>query len=170
MCETLLMLRDDEYPYVSGETEATETCTFDPMVTLPVVKPRGFKDLPYNVLEDVLDHLAAKGPLNAVVAANSNWKDYESGIFDGCSYDDNLVLNHAVQLVGYGTDVLEGDYWVVRNSWGSGWGEKGYIRLRRETELKCGQFSVGDWSMDVCGMCGILVWNTYPLGVEFIEN
>ena len=37
-----------------------------------------------------------------------------------------------VQLVGYGTDPVGGDYWLVRNSWSPTWGEKGYIRLARQ--------------------------------------
>merc|ERR1712013_237074 len=60
------------------------------------------------------------------------------GVYDGCSFDSNIALNHAVQLVGYGTDETEGDYWLVRNSWGSGWGEGGYIRLQRQATPQCG--------------------------------
>merc|ERR1712130_705379 len=63
---------------------------------------------------------------------------YSSGVYSGCAYDSNIALNHAVQLVGYGTDPAEGDYWIVRNSWGTGWGEGGYIRLARDAEAQCG--------------------------------
>lgn len=50
------------------------------------------------------------------------------------SAQTNPDLNHAVQLVGYGTDPKDGDYWLVRNSWSPVWGERGYIRLRREVK------------------------------------
>ena len=43
-------------------------------------------------------------------------------------------------MVGYGTDAKDGDYWIVRNSWGKFWGEDGFIRLRRESETQCGKF------------------------------
>ena len=45
-----------------------------------------------------------------------------------------------VQLVGYGTDSKDGDYWIVRNSWGTEWGEDGYIRLKRESNTQCGKY------------------------------
>ena len=63
-------------------------------------------------------HLANVGPLAVAVDASS-WSFYSGGVFDGCSFSDNIGLNHAVQMVGYGTDPAEGDYWIVRNSWGS---------------------------------------------------
>ena len=70
-------------------------------------------------------------------------------IFQGFFLHKNKVLQSdrkvkklflVVQLVGYGTDSKDGDYWIVRNSWGTKWGEDGYIRLKRESETKCGKF------------------------------
>ena len=40
-----------------------------------------------------------------------------------------LTFSHAVIAVGYGTDATYGAYYLVRNSWGTSWGEKGYVRL-----------------------------------------
>ena len=55
-----------------------------------------------------------------VSADATNWSKYSSGIFSGCG----TSLNHDIMLVGY-TDT----YWKIKNSWGTGWGEKGFIRL-----------------------------------------
>ena len=67
-------------------------------------------------------------PIAATVNANNNAFTYfASGVltYEGCS-DDN---NHAVVIVGYGTDSHGIDYWIVKNSWGSDWGESGYINI-----------------------------------------
>lgn len=61
------------------------------------------------------------------VAVNADAiQGYESGIFNGlCSTE----VNHAVLVVGYGTDSTDGDYWIIKNSWDTTWGEQGYYRM-----------------------------------------
>jgi cathepsin L len=97
---------------------------------------------------------------------------YESGVFNGCS-TTNIDLDHAVQLVGYGTDAGQ-DYWLVRNSWGESWGEDGYIRLTRgsATDPHCAPdtnpqdgsgCNNGPSTITACGTCGILYDNCYPV-------
>lgn len=68
------------------------------------------------------------GPVSVAVDASLAWQFYFGGIvkhFCGTS------LDHGVLLVGYGTDKGT-DYWLIKNSWGAGWGEKGYIRVARD--------------------------------------
>ena len=71
--------------------------------------------------------LLAGGPIAIAVDANSAFMKYSKGVFDGtCS----ATVNHAVTLVGYGTASGVG-YWIVRNSWGTGWGcESGHIWIK----------------------------------------
>lgn len=56
-------------------------------------------------------------------------------------------LDHAVTAVGYGTTQDGTKYWIVKNSWGPGWGEKGYIRMQRGVDAKEGLCGI---AMDAC--------------------
>jgi len=171
---------NDDYPYWSGVTGMTGNCKYDLERRTPVVSITGYNALPPNDMEATMTHLANVGPL-AVAANASPWQLYGSGVFSGCSYSSNIGINHAIQMVGYGTDPSNGDYWLVRNSWGSMWGEHGYIRLQRESELTCGVDSTpmdgtacvggpGTDQQNVCGMCGILFDMSYPLGAHAFDQ
>jgi len=62
------------------------------------------------------------------------------GIFSGCTNRDNIIedLSHDVSVVGYGTE-NDVDYWLIKNSWGTNWGDKGYFKLARGS----GQCGIG---------------------------
>uniref|UniRef100_A0A0G4GUB3 Peptidase C1A papain C-terminal domain-containing protein n=1 Tax=Chromera velia CCMP2878 TaxID=1169474 RepID=A0A0G4GUB3_9ALVE len=93
----------------------------------------GYKAIQPNSYDEVMFHLAHHGPLTLGVDA-SRWKFYRGGVFNNCpSGDEPINLNHAVNLVGYGTDEQLGPYWLIRNSWGATWGEQGYMRIKRTT-------------------------------------
>jgi len=66
-------------------------------------------------------YVQGTGPLSVCVDASS-WNSYKGGIMSSCGKS----VNHCVQAVGVDTS---GGYWKVRNSWGTSWGESGYIRL-----------------------------------------
>jgi len=70
----------------------------------------------------------AVGPISiGVGAGNAAWFQYKSGIIDNA--DICLPnLDHAVLLVGYGEEAGK-QYWIVKNSWGSDWGESGFVRI-----------------------------------------
>jgi len=68
-------------------------------------------------------NLANTAPFSVLVDA-SQWQFYSGGILASSKCSRNI--DHAVQAVGYETN----SYWLIRNSWGSGWGEGGYIRLQ----------------------------------------
>ena len=71
---------------------------------------------------------------------------YKSGVI---TKSCGTLLNHAVLIIGYGTDASGVDYWLLKNSWGYGWGEKGFFRLLRTNK-------------NDAGISGILKLCSYP--------
>lgn len=69
------------------------------------------------------------------------------GVFTG---DCGTELNHGVAVVGYGETLDGTKYWTVKNSWGTEWGEKGYIRIQRGIDAEE-------------GLCGIAMEASYPM-------
>jgi KDEL-tailed cysteine endopeptidase len=73
----------------------------------------------------------AEGPVSiAVDASDMGWQLYHGGII---SARCGTTLDHGVLAVGYGTEQGT-DYWLVKNCWGEGWGEQGYVKILREME------------------------------------
>lgn len=67
------------------------------------------------------------GPISIAVDA-STWSSYRGGVLTSCG----TGMNHAVVLSGYQSG---NNAWVVRNSWGTGWGESGYIRIKKGSNV-----------------------------------
>jgi len=77
---------------------------------------------------DAIKSALNQQPVSVLVEADrSAFQSYRSGILDSTSCGTNL--DHAVGMVGYGTSGGVG-YWIMRNSWGSTWGDKGYMKLK----------------------------------------
>ncbi|XP_061456725.1 procathepsin L-like [Rhineura floridana] len=74
------------------------------------------------------------GPVSVAVDA-SDFQFYHQGIYSNSKC--GTQLNHAVLAIGYCTDVQQGPYWILKNSWGPTWGENGYMRLAKGFNL-CG--------------------------------
>ncbi|CAI9099962.1 OLC1v1036865C1 [Oldenlandia corymbosa var. corymbosa] len=106
----------------------------------------GYEDVPpYN--EAALLSAAANQPVSvAIDARGPEFQFYAGGIFTGSCGTD---LNHGVTVVGYGTSPEGINYWLVKNSYGVGWGEGGYIRMRRD--------------YGPAGLCGIAMNPSYPV-------
>lgn len=167
------------YPYLSYWGEDFK-CRYNdtnggPSGTPSVGTVTGYTRLPANNYTAVMEAVAFIGP-QAITVDAANWHDYAYGVYSGCGRD-SISLDHGVQLVGYGRDDKYGPYWLVRNSWGTGFGEEGYIRIQRFTENQpCGVLenpSGGTGCLKpksppqtVCGACGILSDVSYANGAK----
>merc|ERR1711871_797833 len=78
--------------------------------------------------------VAQYGPVSICIDAEHSFINYKSGIYNGPCSSDVIKQNHCISIVGY--DATE-KYWLVRNSWGTSWGENGYIRMAMGSNL-CG--------------------------------
>lgn len=104
---------ETKYPYLGFQQQNCTINTGD-------FKIQNYSDVPQNDVNQLTLALM-KLPVSIAVDAE-NWQLYSSGVFSDCGEN----LDHGVLLVGYTPES-----WIVKNSWGEGWGEHGYIRLAR---------------------------------------
>uniref|UniRef100_A0A8C8RBX9 Peptidase C1A papain C-terminal domain-containing protein n=1 Tax=Pelusios castaneus TaxID=367368 RepID=A0A8C8RBX9_9SAUR len=95
---------------------------------------QGFETLPGDE-EEIAAHVATWGPIT-VTLNSAVMKHYKKGISQPTARCSPDQVNHVALLVGYGTE-NKTPYWIIKNSWGKEWGEKGYYRLFRGTNA-CG--------------------------------
>lgn len=98
--------------------------------------------------DDLRVQLFKQGPVSVAFQVIDGFKAYTSGVYttDKCK-NGPMDVNHAVLAVGFGTEDGK-DYWVIKNSWGDSWGDKGYFKMERGVN-----------------MCGIVNCNSYPYDV-----
>ena len=127
---------EETYPYHAHQ----EKCHFNKKSVGATVS--GYVDVPSGDEEALKEAVATIGPVSvAIDVTEDKFMLYKDGIFvdNTCS---NQELNHGVLAVGYGTNTTtngkEQDFWIVKNSWGSSWGEDGYIRMARNLNNMCG--------------------------------
>jgi len=120
---------ESDYPYTSGGG-TTGTCVNSKLGN-KVAKFTGHTDMPKNE-NSMATWVYTNGPLAIGVDAIT-WSSYTGGIMSNCN---GKQLDHGVLIVGF-NDANSPPYWIVKNSWGTSWGENGYIRLEKGTD-QCG--------------------------------
>ena len=114
------------YPYEARDGSCRATGT-------NVAQLNGWVDIPSGDENAMADALGSWGPVAvAIDASKSSFQFYSSGIYNE-PYCSSKYLDHGVLAVGYGDG-----YWLVKNSWGTGWGQAGYIYMTRNGSNQCG--------------------------------
>lgn len=123
-----------------------------------------FKIFEYPLNQD-LAMLVCQGSVSVSFYINDCIKNYESGIitdFNGeCGCSELLTTNHAVAIVGFGVDgaaKICQKYWLVKNSWGSEWGEEGFMRVCRDDKAMA------------LGTCSIRQEAILPVGGRVVDR
>merc|ERR1712232_318996 len=120
------VVTEERMPYTANDSG---TCYWNKYNSIFFNKE--MNDVPH---DDNTELVAAvdRQPISIAVAANK-FMHYSSGIFnDWTCLDEQNQINHAILLVGYGGSSSD-LYWKVKNSWGTSWGESGYIKMARHT-------------------------------------
>lgn len=137
---------ESDYPYISGTTEKSGDCETS-CSNIKGSDIKGYTHVPIASDDSMMSALLQQPVSIAIEADQRDFQLYKSGIFTG---ECGTNLDHGVLAVGYGIQE-EGYYYLVKNSWGTSWGDYGYIKLGRGPEYNNGQ-----------GQCGILLEGSFP--------
>lgn len=122
---------ESDYPPVGHETFE---CKFDRKKSVAQLKT--YMKITEGSEEALTKALAEKGPISVGMDFTVNLMGYKYGIFDDESCDSDRII-HTALAVGYGTENGT-DYYIVKNVFGSDWGEDGYFRIVRNKNNRCG--------------------------------
>jgi cathepsin L len=123
---------EDSYPYTAQDGD----CKFNPAFIGATCT--GFVDLPAGDENALTNAVATIGPISgAIDASQTSFQFYQSGIYSDpdCSSQN---LDHGTNIIGYGTLGAGQDFYILKNMWGTAWGEQGYMRMARNQNNMCG--------------------------------
>lgn len=122
---------EKSYPYKAHDRK----CQFNPNTVGATAT--GYVDIERMSENALLQAVGTIGPISvAIDASHKSFQHYKKGVYNepACS---QTRLDHAVLVVGYGTDKGQ-PYWLVKNSWGKKWGMNGYIMMSANKDNQCG--------------------------------
>lgn len=132
---------ESNYPYraMDGNCDAKKSASIAASI-------RGYEDVPANNEAALLTAVSQQPVSVAIDGGDYPFQLYSGGVFTG---DCGTELDHAVTAIGYGTTSDGTKYWLLKNSWGTTWGENGYMRIERDVAAKE-------------GTCGLAMEPSYP--------
>ncbi|KAG6549796.1 hypothetical protein Mapa_008777 [Marchantia paleacea] len=133
---------DSDYPYVGKQATS---CNVQKRQNRLVTIDNFGRVTPMSSRAVIL--AVARQPIVVSMQASNDFMFYKSGVYNGnCG---RTKLNHAVLVVGYNTSNGQ-SYWIIKNSWGTTWGQSGFMFMKRTGENNL-------------GVCGILTRPTFPI-------
>ena len=121
---------DESYfPYTDDKNATCPSITDN----APKIQFEGWYRVASSDVDAIKTAIMTYGVVDAAVYVTTDFSNYSGGVWsdsnNSCSNGAYTTTNHAIALVGWGHDATEGDYWILRNSWGTSWGENGYMRI-----------------------------------------
>lgn len=81
----------------------------------------------------IMKEIKGNGPVLALIPVYIDFLNYTGGIYTPNAKPDQVPGQHAIEVIGWGTDMFSGEsYWLVKNTWGIEWGERGFARISRQ--------------------------------------
>jgi cathepsin B len=121
------IVTEDCLPYSSGKGRVAACPKSGTCKTGTWKKYRAHDYTEFTGIEEIKTSLVNQGPVETGFDVYDDFMNYSSGVYVKTS--NQLLGGHAVKVVGWGVENGE-EHWIVANSWGTTWGEKGFFRIR----------------------------------------
>jgi C1A family cysteine protease len=120
------------WPYIACDAQGNPSCQYYnsvvPGESNTTFKTSEFESIPLGDIGVIKEALVTKGPVIAGMLVYYDFFNYSSGVYQA-DISTGVAGGHAILIVGYGN--YDGiDYWIVKNSWGTEWGEEGYFKIK----------------------------------------
>lgn len=134
---------ESDYPYTASDDKCATAGAGAAAATI-----KGYEDVPANDEAALLKAVANQPVSVAIDGGDRHFQFYKGGVLSGAA-GCATELDHAITAVGYGVASDGTKYWLMKNSWGTSWGEDGYVRMERGVA-------------DKEGVCGLAMMASYP--------